>query len=80
MKRQKQERTLEVISEDNKVIGKILVSFEYLERQDIVGGIKCPNLSLKPDHNIKRSLILENKYAGYKNLYSFLDGNITPNC
>lgn len=80
MKRQKQERALDLHSEDNKVIGKILVSFEYLERQDIVGGIKCPNLSLKADRNIKSPLTLENKYTSFKNLYSFLDGNVTPNC
>ena len=39
-------------------MGKINVSFDYLERQDIVGGIKCPNLSLKPDRNIKSPLTL----------------------
>lgn len=69
-----------MISEVNKVVGKINVGFDYLQRQDIVGGIKCPNLSLRPDKNIRGSLTLENKYAAYKNFYSFLDGNETPNC
>lgn len=32
--------------------------YDYLERQDIVGGIKCPNLSLKPGASLKGSLTL----------------------
>lgn len=73
--RHKQDKSYELLSSDNKVVGKINVSYDYLERQDIVGGIRCPNLSLKPDRNIRSPLTLENKYAAYKNLYSFLDGN-----
>jgi hypothetical protein len=62
-------------------VGKVTVGYDYLERQDIVGGIKCPNLSLKPEQGaIKGKLTLENKYAKAKNFYSFLDGNDTPNC
>jgi hypothetical protein len=38
------------MSSENKIVGKVTVGYDYLERQDIVGGIKCPNLSLKPEN------------------------------
>jgi hypothetical protein len=38
------------MSSEGKIVGKVTVGYDYLERQDIVGGIKCPNLSLKPEN------------------------------
>jgi hypothetical protein len=53
-----------------------------LNRQDVVGGIKCPNLSLAPEKELVRvsKMALENKYTAYKNLYSFWDGYQDQEC
>lgn len=39
-------------------MGRITVHYEFKERQDIVGGIRCPNLSLRPDKYAKSPLTL----------------------
>ena len=57
-----------------------MIKYEFLESQDIVGGIKCPNLSLKPTGPIRSGIVLENKQTAYKNLYSFWDGEEVQGC
>jgi hypothetical protein len=57
-----------------------MIKYEFFERQDIVGGIKCPNLSLKPSESTKPRIVLENKHAAYNNLYSFWDGEDVQGC
>lgn len=70
----------DITDHHDKVTGRLTIRYEFLERQDIVGGIKCPNLSLRPAQMIKSRLVLENKHTAYKNLYSFWDEQEVQNC
>lgn len=63
-------------------MGKIIVQYKHLQRQFVIGGVKCPNLSLKPDQNIRSVMTLEKNYTPKVNAYSFLDRGMQdiPTC
>ena len=71
---------------DEVLIARLFIEVSYYEREDLIGGITMPNLSLKPPPNFKPKYNAVDRYVpnfqsapGRKaNCFNFADGDIVP--
>jgi hypothetical protein len=68
------------------MIAKLFVEISFYEREDILGGVLMPNLSLKPPANFKPQYnaidtykpVFTSNYGSKANCFNFFDGGILP--
>lgn len=75
-----------MLKNEERTIGTLFVEVSFFENGDLVGGVKIPQLSLRPPKDFKPKY---NAVDGYKpeftsqkgkkaNCFNFLDGDIIP--
>lgn len=68
------------------MIANLLIEISFYEREDILGGVLMPNLSLRPPPNFKAQYNaidtykpqFNNKPGSRANCFNFYDGEILP--
>jgi hypothetical protein len=69
-----------------QLIAKLFVEISFYEREDILGGVLMPNLSLRPPPNFKPQYnaidtyrpVFTNNYGSKANCFNFYDGGVLP--
>ncbi len=73
-----------ILKNEDQVVGTLHIEVSFFEKEDLVGGVKIPSLSLRPPANFKPKY---NAVDGYNpkfsaekgrraNCFNFLDGDI----
>ncbi len=74
------------LKREDQVIAKLLIEISFYEREDILGGVIMPNLSLRPPPNFKAQYNaidtykpeFKNQAGSRANCFNFYDAGILP--
>lgn len=74
------------LKREDLVIAKLLIEISFYEREDLLGGVVMPNLSLRPPPGFKAQYNaidtykpeFENKAGSRANCFNFYDGDVLP--